>query len=133
MKNPVALAFAFLFSFSVLLTGASGYFDCAAKCGHEMAKTSRHAAMEPTGLAAPNCCAGAMKNTCEMAGAFEFKIPECSMTWRRTVAPDAIGIGFLDRDAATDRFQPNPSDRRSFAAKINLQIPLYLKKLALLC
>jgi len=133
MKKSVALAFAFLFSVSVLLTGAFGYSDCAAKCGHEMARASQHAAMESTGLAAPNCCAGAMKNSCEMAGAFEIKIPECSMTCRRTVAPDSIGIGFLSRDAESDRFQPHPSNRRSFIGKINLNIPLYLKKLALLC
>lgn len=133
MKKPVALAFVVLFSVSVLLTGAFGDSDCTAKCGHEMAKNSPHAAMESTGLAASNCCAGAMKNTCEMAGAFEIKIPECSMTCRRTVAPDSIGIGFLARDAESDRFQPNPSNRRSFIGKINPQIPLYLKKLALLC
>jgi hypothetical protein len=133
MKKPVVLAFSFLFSVSVLLTGAFGYSDCAAKCGHEMAKASQHAARELPGLAAPNCCAGATKNTCEMAGAFEIKIPECSMTCRRTVAPDSIGIGLLSRDTESDLFQPNPSDRRSFTGKINFNIPLYLKKLALLC
>ncbi len=133
MKRSVAIALAFLFSVSVLLSGASGYSDCAAKCAYEMAKAHQHAAMGSAGLAAPNCCSGAMKNTCEMAGTVEIKIPECSMTSQRTVTPDPIGFGFLPGDTGSDRLRQIQSNRRFITGEIKPKIPLYLEKLSLLC
>ncbi len=133
MKKPVAIALAFLFSVGVMLSGAFGYSDCAAKCAYEMAKAHQHVSMGAPGLAAPNCCAGTMKNTCEMAGAFEIKIPECSITGHQTVSPDPAGVGFLSSDNESDRFRPNPSNRRSFTGEMKPKLPLYLEKLSLLC
>jgi len=133
MKKPVAITLAFLFSVTVLLSGAFGYSDCAAKCGREMAKAHQHAAMESARLTAPNCCAGVKKNTCEMARTVEIKIPECSMTSHQTVAPDPISIGFLPSDTETDIFRPTRSNRRFIAGEINSKLPIYLKTLSILC
>jgi len=132
MKKPFAITLAFLFSVTMLLSGAFGYFDCAAKCAREMAKTHQHASMGSASLAAPNCCSGAMKNTCEMALTFQIKIPECSMTSHQTVSPDPISIGFLHSDTETDIFQPTQSNRRFVVGEINSKLPIYLKTLSIL-
>jgi hypothetical protein len=133
MKKTVAITLAFIFSITVLLSGAFGYSDCAAKCAYERAKLHPHTAMGSATLAAPNCCSGAMKSTCEMAGTVEIKIPECSMTSHQTVAPDSISIGFLPSDTETDFFRPTQFNRRFIAGKINSKLPIYLKTLSILC
>jgi hypothetical protein len=133
MKKPVAITLAFLFSVTVLLSGAFGYSDCAAICAREMAKAYEHASMGSASLAAPNCCSGAMKNTCEMAQMREIKIPECSVTSHQTVSPDPISIGLLPSDTDTDIFQPTQSNRRFFVGEINSKLPIYLKTLSILC
>jgi hypothetical protein len=133
MKKPVAIIIAFLFSVTVLLSGAFGYSDCAAECAREMAKAHQHASMVSASLAAPNCCSGTMKNTCEMAQTPEIKIPECSMTSHQTGSPDPITIGFLPSDAETDIFQPTQSNRRFIVGEINSKLPIYLRTLSILC
>jgi hypothetical protein len=133
MKKPVAIALAFLFNFTVLLPGASGYSDCAAKCSRQMAKAHQHASMGPASLAAPNCCSAAMKNTCEMGMTVEVKIPEFSMAGHHTHSPEPIGIGFVSNDTESDLFGRTQSNRRFITGEIKPKIPLYLKKLALLC
>ena len=133
MKKPIAITLVFIFSLTVLLSGAFGYSDCAAKCAREMAKTNQHASMGSVGLAAPNCCSGAMKNTCEMAQTIEIKIPECSMTSHQTVSADPISIGFLSGDTETDIFRPTQSNRRFITGEINSKLPIYLKTLSILC
>jgi hypothetical protein len=133
MKKPVAITIAFVFSLTVLLSGAFGYADCAAMCAREMAKAQQHAAMESAGLAAPNCCSGAMKNSCEMAQTIEVKIPECSMASHQTVAPNPISIGFISRDTGLDNFRSTQSNLRFFAGGINSKLPIYLKTLSILC
>jgi hypothetical protein len=133
MKKPVAITLTFIFSVTVLLSGALGYFDCAAECAREMVKAHQHASMGSASLAAPNCCSGAMKNTCEMAQTLEIKIPECSMTSHQTVSPDPISIGFLPSDTETDIFQPTQSNRRFIVGEINSKLPIYLRTLSILC
>ena len=133
MKKPVAITLAFIFSVTVLLSGAFGYSDCAAICAREMAKANHHAAMGSASLAAPNCCSGAMKNTCEMAQMLEIKIPECSVTSHRTVSADPFSIGFLASDTDTDISQPTQSIRRLIVGEINSKLPIYLKTLSILC
>jgi len=134
MKKPIAIALAVLFSITVVLSGAFGYFDCAAKCAYEMAKAHPHAAMGPTTLNAPNCCSGGMKSTCEMAGTLEIKIPECSMTSHQTVSAYPIYIiGFLPKDTETDISGPTPSHRRFITGEIKSKLPIYLKTLSILC
>ena len=54
MKKSIAITLIFLFSATVLLSSASGYSDCAAKCALEMAKAKQHASMGSMGLAGPN-------------------------------------------------------------------------------
>ena len=133
MKKPVAITLAVLFSVTVLLSGAFGYSDCAAICAREMAKANHHAAMGSASLAAPNCCSGAMKNTCEMAQMLEIKIPECSVTSHQTVFPDSISVGFFPSNTDTDIFQPTQSNRRFIAGETNSKLPIYLKTLSILC
>lgn len=133
MKKSIAITIAFLFSGTVLLSGAFGYSDCAAKCAYEMAMAHQHTAMGSASLAAPNCCSGTMKNSCEMATTVEIKIPECCMTSHQTVAPDPIGMGFISSDIATDNFRATQSNRRFIAGKINKAPPIYLQTLSILC
>ena len=133
MKKSIAITIAFLFSVTVLLSGALGYSDCAAKCAFEMAKVLQHTAMGSASLAAPNCCSGTMKNSCEMATTVEIKIPECSMTSHQTVVSDPIGMGFISSDIATDNFRATQSNRRFIAGKINKAPPIYLQTLSILC
>lgn len=133
MKKPVAITLAFLFSVTVLLSGAFGYSDCAAICAREMAKAHEHASIKSASLAAPNCCSGAMKNTCEMAQMIEIKIPECSVTSHQTVSPDPISTGLLTSDTDTGIFQPTQSNRRFIVGEINSKLPTYLKTLSILC
>ena len=133
MKKTVAITIAFLFSVTVLLSGVFGFTDCAAECAYEMAQAHPHTSMGSATLAAPNCCSGASKGNCEMAGTVEIKISECSMTSHQTVAPDPISIGFLPSDTETDFFRPTQFNRRFIAGKINSKLPIYLKTLSILC
>lgn len=133
MKKPTVIILTFLFSATVLLSGAFGYSDCAAKCAYEMAKADQHASMGTAGLAAPNCCSGTMKNTCEMAGAPEIKIPECSMPSHPTSYPDSTGVGFLSGNIETDIPPATQTDLHFNAGQINKSPPIYLQTLSLLC
>jgi hypothetical protein len=133
MKKPVAITLAFVFSVTVLLSGAFGYSDCAAMCAREMAKAQQHASMGSSGLAAPNCCSGAMNNNCEMAQTLEIKIPECSMASHQTATPNPISMGFISGDAELDSLRATQSNRRFFAGEINSKLPIYLKTLSILC
>jgi hypothetical protein len=133
MKKSFAITLIFLLSVTVLLSGAFGYSDCAAKCAYEMAKAHQHASMGSVGLSAPNCCSGIMKHTCEMAGTPELKIPECSMTSHPTVAPDPAGVGFLSSNIETDFLRATQSDRQFNAGQINKTPPIYLQTLSILC
>jgi hypothetical protein len=132
MQKLVAITLAFLFSVTVLLSGAFGYSDCAAICAREMANANQHTSMGPASLAAPNCCSGAMKNTCEMAQTPEVKIPECSMASHQTVAPDPISIGLISSDTNLYNLRSTQSNRRFFVGEINSKLPIYLKTLSIL-
>jgi hypothetical protein len=98
-----------------------------------MAKDHPHASMGSTHLAAPNCCSGAMKNTCEMAGTLEIEIPECSMTSHQTVSPNPISLGFIPSNTEIDVFQPAQSNHRFIVGEINSKLPIYLRTLSILC
>ena len=133
MRKPAAIALVFLFSVTMLVAGASGYPDCVAKCADERAKAQQHASMGSASLAAPNCCSGAVKNTCEMGRTVEIKIPECSMVCHTPLFPKPIGIGFLSSNAETDRFRPNQFNRRFSADEKKPKRPIYLETLSILC
>ena len=133
MKKPIAIVLAFLFSATILLSGAFGYSDCAAICAREMAKAHEHASMGSASLAAPNCCTAAMKNTCEMAQTIEIKIPECSVTSHQTVSFNPINIGFFPSDTDIDIYQPIQFNPQFIVGEINSKLPIYLKTLSILC
>ena len=132
MKKPVAITLTFIFSVTVLLSGAFGSSDCAALCAREMAKANHHTSMPSASLVATNCCSGAMKNSCEMAQMLEIKIPECSMTGHHTVSVNPISIGFLTDDTNNNIFRSTQSSRRFIAGEINSKLPIYLKTLSIL-
>ena len=133
MKKSIAITLIFLFSVTLLLSSAFGYSDCAAKCAYEMTKAHQHASMGSAGFAAPNCCSGAMKNSCEMAGAPEIKIPECSMPSHPTSTPDATGVGFLSGNIETDIIHATQTGLQFNAGRINKTPPIYLQTLSILC
>jgi hypothetical protein len=133
MKKATAISLAFLFSLTVLLSGASGYSDCAAECAYEMAKAHPHSAMGSAKLTAPNCCSGAMKNTCEMGQTVEVKIPECSTACHTPVSPRPISIGFLPNDSGTDRFRSTPFNLQISPDEKRPKRPIYLETLSILC
>jgi hypothetical protein len=133
MKKATAISLSFLFSLTVLLSGASSYSDCAAECAYEMAKAHPHSAMGSAKLTAPNCCSGAMKNTCEMDRTVEIKIPECSTARHASVSSKPISIGFLPDDFGTDRFRPTPFNLQISADEKRPKRPIYLETLSILC
>ncbi len=133
MKKSIAITLIFLFNVTALLSGAFGYSDCATKCASEMMKAHQHASMGSVGFAAPNCCSGTMKNTCEMAGTPEFKIPECSMSNHPTSTPDPTGVGFLSGNIETDILRATQTDLQFNTGQINKTPPIYLQTLSILC
>lgn len=133
MKKSIAIVLTLIFSATVLLSGAFGYSDCAARCAHEMAKARQHATMGSMGLAAPNCCSGTVKNACEMAGTPEIKIPECSMPSQSTVIFNPAGIGLLSGNIETDITCLTQAGRQFNSDHINKTPPIYLQTLSILC
>jgi hypothetical protein len=133
MKKSIVITLIFLFSVTVLLSGAFGYSDCAAKCAYEMAKARQHASMGSTGVAAPNCCSGAMKNGCEMTGTPEIKIPECSLPGQPTVTPNPAGVGFLSGNMETGIRRATQTDLQFNSSHINKSPPIYLQTRSILC
>ena len=133
MKKSIAITLIFLFSAFVLISSAFGYSDCAAKCAYEMTKAHQHASMGSAGLAAPNCCSGAMENTCEMSGAPEIKIPACSMPSHSTVSPDPNSVGFLAGNIETDLLRATQTDPPFNTGQTNKTPPIYLQTRSILC
>lgn len=133
MKKPAAISLVFLFGVTALLSGAFGYSDCAVECAHEMAKAHAHASMGSAKLTAPNCCSGAMKNTCEMGRMVEIKIPECSTACHAPVFPKPNSIGHLPNNFATDHFRPTPFNLQISADEKRPKRPVYLETLSILC
>lgn len=133
MKKTIAITLIFLFSATILLSSAFGYSDCATKCAYEMAKAHQHASMGSMGLAAPNCCSGTMDNGCEMAGAPEVKIPECSIPSHPNSNPSPNGVGFLSVNAQTDITGVTQADLQFNTSQTNKTPPIYLQTLSILC
>ncbi len=133
MKKFVAITLTFLLSITVLISGASGYSDCAVKCMREKAQTHPHAAMGSGHLQMPDCCSGGLKSTCEMNSAPPIKISECSIMSYPTVSPHLSAIGFISSDADSDLFRTTPVDLRFIAGQLNKTPPIYLLTLSILC
>jgi hypothetical protein len=133
MKKPVAITIACLFSITLLLSGAFSGSDCAVRCADKMTKAHPQASMGSAGLVAPTCCSGTMKNTCQMGGTPEIKIPVCSMSNHPTGVPDPASIGLLSIIIDADALRASRTARQSQTGHINKTPPLYLQTLTLLC
>ncbi len=133
MKKFIATSLIFILSITVLMSGASGFSDCAIECQRAMQKAHSHAAMTSASLRAPDCCAGHMNKTCEMNRVPQVKIPECSIMCNPTVSSNLIAVGAISGDAATDQDQTTQVDQRLIAGQLIKTSPIYLRTLALLC
>jgi hypothetical protein len=133
MKAIIAITLTFLLTLTVLISGASGYSDCAVKCMRAQSKAHPHAAMGSTNLRVPDCCAGGMPSTCEMNSAPRVKIPECSITSGPTVSPEWLHIGLIADDADADLIRLTQVNLRFTAGQLNKTPPIYLLTLSILC
>lgn len=133
MKEIVAITLAAVLTLTVLISGASGYSDCAARCMREMATVHPHAAMGSTSLRLPDCCSGGMQSPCEMNTAPEVKIPECSITSHPTVSFHSNAIGMMSRVADPDHYRNLQVGRSDVPGKFYKDSPIYLSTLSLLC
>jgi hypothetical protein len=133
MTKYVAITLVFLFSVTVLISGASGYSDCEVKCLREMAKARPHAEMGIVSLRLPNCCSGGMKNTCEMNSTPTVQIPVCATTSNPMPPPHMVVIGLVSSDAESDQIPAIQIDLRFKAGHVNKTPPIYLRTLSILC
>jgi hypothetical protein len=133
MKKLVAKTLIFLLPLTVLISGASGYSDCAVKCMREMAKAHPHATMGSKHLRVPDCCSGGMQSPCEMNKAPQVKIPECSIASHATVFANLIGIGMISSNADSDHIRTMQVALRTIAIVSYKDPPIYLRTLSILC
>ena len=133
MKKFVAITLKDVLACTVLISGASGYYDCAAVCMREMAKVNPHAAMGSPSLRLPDCCSGKMQRPCEMNAAPEVKIPECSITSHPTVSVHLTAIGMLSGVADADHIRKLQFGLRHVPVEFYKDSPIYLLTLSLLC
>ena len=133
MKKFFAIPLILIFSVTALLSGALGYSDCAMKCAYETAKAHQHTSMGSMGLVAPNCCSGTMKNGCEMTGAPQVKIPECSMPSYPNSIPNLKGVGFMSGNIQTDISGVTLAGLQLNTSQPNKTPPIYLQTLSILC
>lgn len=133
MKRIVAITLTAVLTLTVLISGASGYSDCAVRCMREMAKTHPHAAMGSTVLHIPDCCSGSRQSPCEMNAAPEVKIPECSIASHPTVSTHLTAIGVISGVADTDPTRTSQVGLRTIVGEYYKDPPIYLQTLSLLC
>ena len=132
MNKIVATALSFLLTLTVLISGASGYSDCAVKCMREMAKAGSHATMGSANLRLPDCCSGGMQSSCEMSSAPQVKIPECSISSHPTVSPNLVGFGHISNDTDSDHHLTAQLDMRFLGGELFKDPPIYLLTLSIL-
>jgi hypothetical protein len=133
MKKIVAIALAAVLTLTVLISGASGYSDCAARCMREMAKAHPHAAMGSTSPSLPDCCSGNMQSPCEMNTAPDVKIPECSITNHPTASVHLSAVGLMSGLSDTDLTRKQQVVLRTNVGEFYKDPPIYLQTLSLLC
>ncbi|MGD8342752.1 MAG: hypothetical protein PVI38_20010 [Desulfobacterales bacterium] len=133
MKKTVAITLTTVLTLTVLISGASGYSDCAVRCMREMAKANPHTAAGLSNLRLPDCCSGGMQSPCEMNTAPEVKIPECSIASHPTVFTHLIAMGAMQGLADAD-LTPTPRvGLRTIVGKFYKDPPIYLQTLSFLC
>ena len=127
------LILVFLFSITVLLSGATGYSDCAVKCMRAKAMAQSHAEIGSVNMQMPTCCSAGLKNTCEMDSAPQVKIPECSIASHPTVSPEWTHVGFKTLNTDSDLFRTTQVDQRFVNGCLTKPPPIYLLTLSILC
>jgi hypothetical protein len=132
MQKLVATTLTFVLTFAVLISGASGYSDCAVRCMREMAKAHPHAAMGSTRLRVPDCCSGNRQSLCEMNTVVEVKIPECSIPYSPTVFSYLSAVGMIARPADVEPARPLQVGQRILVKEFYKDPPIYLQTLSLL-
>ena len=132
MKKIVAITLTAVLALTVLISGASGYSDCAVRCMREMAKAHPHNAMGSTSLRLPDCCSGGMQSPCEMNTAPEVKIPECSIASHPPVFTHLAAIGVMSGVADSDPTRTPQVGLRTIVGKYYKDPPIYLQTLSLL-
>ena len=133
MKKIVAAILTFVLTLTVLISGASGYSDCAVKCMRAMAKAHPHATTGSTNLRVPDCCSGGMQSACEMNSAPQVKIPECSLTSQPTVSAHLIGTGMISTDTDSHHIRRMQVALRTVVGEFYKDPPIYLRTLSILC
>ncbi|MGD8960881.1 MAG: hypothetical protein PVF29_06300 [Desulfobacterales bacterium] len=133
MKKIVAITLTAVLTLTVLISGASGYSDCAVRCMREMAKAHPHNAMCSTSLRLLDCCSGGMQSRCEMNAAPEVKIPECSIASHPTVSTHLTAIGVMSGVADTDPTRTPRVGLRPIVGEYYKDPPIYLQTLSFLC
>ncbi len=132
INKLIAIALTFVLTLTVLISGASGYSDCAVKCMRQMAKAQQHATMGSTHVRMPDCCSGSMQSPCEMNSAPLVEIPECSISSHSTVSPLLIGDGVISSDADTSLNPMGQVGLRAIIGKFYKDPPIYLRTLSIL-
>ena len=133
MKKNIAIALTCLLSITMLVSGASGYSDCAVECMREMAKTHPQATMGSTHLRVPDCCSGQAQSPCEMSSAPEVKIPECSIASHPRVSAHLVSIGIIASDAESDHIRTMQVGLRTIVEEYYKDPPIFLRTLSILC
>ena len=133
MKKIVAITLTAVLALTVLISGTSGYSDCAVRCMREAAGTHPHAAMGSTSPRLPDCCSGSMQNPCEMNTVPEVKIPECSIASHPPVSTHLTAIGVMSGVADTDPTRTPRVGLRPIVGEYYKDPPIYLQILSLLC
>lgn len=133
MNKLLAITLAFVLTLTVLISGASGYSDCAVRCMREMAKTHPQAAMGSTHLRVPDCCSGQAQSPCEMSSAPEVKIPECSIARHPRVSAHLVSIGIIANDAESDHIRTMLVGLGTIVEEYYKDPPVYLRTLSILC
>lgn len=134
MTNKLlAITLAFVLTLTVLISGASGYSDCAVRCMREMAKAHPQATMGSTHLRVPDCCLGQAQSPCEMSSAPEVKIPECSIASHPRVSAHLVSIGIIASDAEPDHIRTLLVGLRTIVEENFKDPPIYLRTLSILC
>ena len=133
MKKLIAIILTCVLTLTVLISGASGYSDCAVRCMREMAKDHPHAAMGSTHLRVPDCCSGGEQSPCEMNTAPQVEIPECSIASHPTASENLIGMGIASSVTDSDHIRSMPAGLHTIVAEFHKDPPIYLRTLSILC
>ena len=133
MNKLIAITLTFVLTLTVLISGGSGYSDCAVRCMREMTKAHPHATMGTSHQRVPDCCSGGQQSPCEMNKAPQVKIPECSIASHPTVSANLIANGMISSNADSDHLRTMPVGQHTNVGEFYKDPPIYLRILSILC